>query len=269
MFLRGTFLDHSDKIRSDRAPPWKMESRWNVLLRQVLRFNRTLPDLLQRFTADSVRSYVDGQCSSQILHMQCARLLTLVLLHWECQFFPQTCKEAFERHGSISTAPPGFWRSSALECLTAGRLILKIVSVYRHHDFLPHTPFIAYAVYLAAFVDMYGHYVLTLTRMRGQDKENIALAKRFANTVFGDMGHAVTMVKEWSSSLELAWKHVDNLEDEQDSHEGGQEPNGLGAKRSERLGSGDFQGTFNAYLFFKETILETGFLERDSCGDSC
>lgn len=212
----------ADRSRIDTQKPWDIALNWNTFLRRLLRLNQTIP-AQQAINSSSFQGYIVGQTASQLIHMHVARLLCQLLLHWEFIPFlpvnfskPQGPLHIVDSEAQASSAPPGFWASSSRECFTAASTILHLSSTCKAADALPMTPFIAYAVYTATFVDSYGqsfpwmcsHSLNPLhatTRPHEQIPvkftTDVVLAEKIVSSGLKDLQEFVRLVDKWIDTL--------------------------------------------------------------------
>lgn len=208
--------------RIETRKPWDIASNWNVFLRRLLKLNHATPAQLQ-MTSSSFRECIGSRTSSHTIHMHLARLLCQLLLHWEfIPFLPVNCRrpqgplEPITLLNQTSDAPAGFWKSSAQECFTAAQKILFLTSTWRTADALPLTPFIAYAVHTAAFIDSYGasfpwmcsHALDPLYSGSNPDEHDAIhlntqdnLRKKLVSSGFEELKIFVRLADEWTESL--------------------------------------------------------------------
>lgn len=215
-------MANADPSRIDTQQPWDTTSNWNIFLRRLLRLNQTIP-AQQAITSSSFREYILGRTASQLIHMHVARLLCQLLLHWEFIPFlplnfsrPQGPLNSVDSETQASSAPPGFWTSSARECFTAARTILHLSSTCKEVGALPMTPFIAYAVYTANFVDSYSrsfpwmcsHALNTLHDATSNDGQKfrritagVVLAEKVVSSGLKDLQKFNKLVDKWIDIL--------------------------------------------------------------------
>lgn len=165
--------------------------------------------------------------------MHAACLLCQILLHWELLPFlpvhfsrPQGPFEANIGEIRLHDAPAGFWTSSAQECFTAARTILHLSSACKMVGSLPSSPFMAYAVYTATFMDLYSQsfpwmcsHVPNLlhdpTNVEEDPSSRFDLAVKLAETSeksgFEGMQSTVRLVGKWKDNLKAIAEYFDRF----------------------------------------------------------
>lgn len=165
--------------------------------------------------------------------MHLARLLCQLLLHWEFIPFlpvnssrPQGLADFVDTEPQKCHAPAGFWRSSARECFGAAQMILSLSSAWTATNALPLTPFVGYAVHIAAFIDSHGvsfpwmcsHALNTLHYEQDADEEDIVYCDTKSNlketlcaSGFDELKGFVRLVDKWSETLFSVTEYFDGF----------------------------------------------------------
>lgn len=117
-----------------------------------------------QLTALNTVVQVQSSTAAKYVHLHAARLLCQLFIHWEfLPFLPVSCVQPSgltteqTQHYSPRDAPPGFWLSSARACFKAARHILDFALLVEHHISPVDSAFMSYAIFVATFVEIYGH----------------------------------------------------------------------------------------------------------------
>lgn len=216
--------------------------------------------------------------------MHLALLLCQLLLHWEfLPFLPVRYSQPQGPAGPTQTqaqafdAPAGFWRSSARECFTAANSILQLCSTWTAAGALPLTPFVAYAIYTAAFINLYGasfpwmcsHASNPLQSMVDANAEECQSSKLHAQHIkrldragIQDLQSSVRLMEGWAVTLTCIGDYFKKFKRdfEQASR---RSDGGIDARRSDSLRDGGSGTGLLEYTLFERTLRNFGWLETD------
>ncbi|TGJ80374.1 hypothetical protein E0Z10_g8397 [Xylaria hypoxylon] len=144
----------------DMHPPWHPESDFYNLTKALETFDSSLPGTFA-FSRSNYFKHENHQASSTFVLLHMLRFVCLIMLHREyVPFVPIRCREP---EGPLDQptftkreTPAGFWRTSAEQLFKAARGIVDLIEICQRKDKLPQSTIVLFAIWMAAFVGLYG-----------------------------------------------------------------------------------------------------------------
>jgi len=150
--------------RTEKLPPWDESSSFYKLDHQLEDFYKALPANLTA-TDGKLSAHLEQYGASTYASLHVLYLLCCITLHREyIPFIPLRLPKPLgpvdepvfpkERYN----VPPNFWEESAEKLFRSAREIVNIVTTCQDHNALPESPLFIFAVWQAAFVNIYAKH---------------------------------------------------------------------------------------------------------------